>query len=355
MLTNPIFKSVKNVNYYLIFWSVLAILFIQLIYLSTDIGLTASIADGLVFTFLLALFGIPLWYPARYIPIEKNSALKILLSHGIGALITTTLWILAGYFLMVSVIGIKDDYPAFLYSTLAWRIFIGILFYSLFISFYYMIVYYLGFHEREIKEAELKSLVTEAELRSLKFQINPHFIFNSLNSMSALTEIDPPRAKQMIIKLADFLRFILKTNELEKNKLSDELKNISLYLDIEKVRFEDKFEYVEEVKKGCGEIEIPSMILQPLFENSIKHAVYETLDKVVLKLSCETTDEYLKIIVENNYDETDIIKKGAGVGLKNINERLKLIYRQDNLLNINSKNGIFKVTLFIPIEDEKTS
>lgn len=349
MLTNPIFKTFKNVNYYLIFWSVLAILFIQLIYLGTDIGLTASIADGLVFTFLLALLGIPLWYPARYIPIEKNTPTKILLSHGTGAVITTVIWILAGYFIMVSILGFKNDYPAFLYRTLAWRIFIGILFYSLFISFYYMIVYYVGFHEREIKEAELKSLVTEAELRSLKFQINPHFIFNSLNSMSALTEIDPPRAKQMIIKLADFLRFILKTNELEKNKLSDELKNIRLYLDIEKVRFEDKFEYVEEIRDGCLNIEIPTMILQPLFENSIKHAVYETLDKVVLKLSCRIKDDFLKIIVENNFDETDTVKKGAGVGLKNINERLKLIYRQDNLLNVNKEKGIFTVTLFIPL------
>jgi len=351
MLTNPIFKNLKNINYYLIFWSVLAILFIQLIYLGTDIGLTASIADGLVFTFLLALLGIPLWYPARYIPIENNSPAKILLSHGTGAVISTSLWILAGYFLMVNILGVNGDYPSFLYSTLAWRLFIGILFYSLFISFYYMIIYYMGFHEREIKEAELKSLVTEAELRSLKFQINPHFIFNSLNSMSALTEIDPPRAKQMIIKLADFLRFILKTNELEKNKLSDELKNIRLYLDIEKVRFEDKFEYVEEIREGCNNIEIPSMILQPLFENSIKHAVYETLDKVVLKLSCETKEDFLKIIVENNFEETDIVKKGAGVGLKNINERLKLIYRQDNLLNVNSEKGIFKVTLFIPLMD----
>ena len=88
--------------------------------------------------------------------------------------------------------------------------------------------------------------------------------------MSALTEIDPARAKQMIIKLADFLRFILRTNELEKNKLSEELKNIRLYLDIEQIRFEDKFEYIEETDESCSSIEIPTMILQPLFENAIK-------------------------------------------------------------------------------------
>ena len=351
MFTNPILKSLKNLNYYLFFWTVLAFIFILLLYFGTDIGLGASITDGLVFTLLLSGIGLTLWYPARYIPIENNTPLKIIISHFIGAVITTILWLVIGYFIMIALLGRETDYPAFLYNTLAWRILIGILFYSLFVSFYYMIIYYTGFHEREIKEAELKSLVTEAELRSLKFQINPHFIFNSLNSMSALTEIDPKRAKQMIIKLADFLRFLLKTNELERNKLSDELKNIKLYLDIEQIRFEDKFEYVEDIKEGCSNVEIPSMILQPLFENAIKHAVYETLDKVTLKLYCDTKDGFLKIIVENNFEETASIKKGTGVGLKNIEERLKLIYRQDNLIDIKRDKGIFRVTLYIPVEE----
>jgi sensor histidine kinase YesM len=304
MLTNPIFKDLKNLNYYLIFWTVLAFLFIQLLYIGTDIGLTASITDGLVFTFLLGGIGLTLWYPARYIPIEKNSPLKIISGHSIGALITTVIWLSVGYFLLVGLFNFNTTYPPFFYSTLAWRILIGLLFYSLFVSFYYMIIYYTGFHEREIKEAELKSLVTEAELKSLKFQINPHFIFNSLNSMSALTELDPAKAKKMILKLAD-----------------------------------------------CTNVEIPSMILQPLFENAIKHAVYETLDKVTLKLFCKIQNEFLKIVVQNNFDEAGIAKKGAGVGLKNIEERLKLIYHQNNLLEVKKDKDIFKVTLYIPIEE----
>jgi sensor histidine kinase YesM len=351
MLTNPIFRSLKTLNYYLIFWTVLAFLFIQLLYIGTEIGLTASITDGLVFTFLLGGIGLTLWYPARYIPIEKNSPLKIISGHSIGALITTVIWLSVGYFLLVGLFNFDTAYPPFFYSTLAWRVLIGLLFYSLFVSFYYMIIYYTGFHEREIKEAELKSLVTEAELKSLKFQINPHFIFNSLNSMSALTELDPAKAKKMILKLADFLRFILKTNELEKNKLSEELKNIGLYLDIERIRFEDKFEYIEETNEGCTNVEIPSMILQPLFENAIKHAVYETLDKVTLKLFCKIQNGFLKIVVQNNFDEAGIAKKGAGVGLKNIEERLKLIYHQNNLLEVKKEKDIFTVTLYIPIEE----
>ncbi len=141
MFANPILKSLKNINYYLIFWTVLASLFIQLLYIGTGLGLTAAVTDGLVFTFLLGGLGLTLWYPARYITIEKNSPLKIILGHSIGALITTVIWLSAGYFLLVGIFNFSNTYPQFFYSTLAWRILLGLLFYSLFVSFYYMIIY----------------------------------------------------------------------------------------------------------------------------------------------------------------------------------------------------------------------
>ena len=166
------------------------------------------------------------------------------------------------------------------------------------------------------------------------------FFFND----TATTEI-------YTLSLHDALPIFLKTNELDKNSLHEELKNIRLYLDIERIRFEDKFEYEEKINEGCGHFEIPSMILQPLFENAIKHAVYETLDRVTLKLKCCLQDEFLKIELENNYDESAVPKRGAGVGLKNIHDRLKLIYHRDDLMKISNGNGIFNVTLYIPLAE----
>ena len=349
MFANPILKSFKNFNTYLLCWLILALINFLLLYFGTDIGASTSVADSSIFTILLGGLGLSLWYPARYIPLEQNKITKVLISHLIGAVITAVLWILIGTYIMLGIIGFANNYETFIYTTLPWRFLIGILFYALITSFYYMIIYYTGFNERMIKEAELKNLVTEAELKSLKFQINPHFIFNSLNSISALTEIDPAKAKSMILKLADFLRFILATNEREKNKLSEELKNIRLYLEIEKVRFEDKFEFKEEIEPECANVEIPNMILQPLFENVIKHAVYETLDKVILTLKCKLQEEFLNITIVNDFDETSSPQKGTGVGLKNIYERLKLIYHQDNLMDVRKEKGKFTVTLFIPL------
>ena len=349
MSTNPILKSAKNILFYLLFIVIIANLYANLISFDSKASVTITIVDAVVFNLLIGLLGFSFWYSSVYLSIENNKISKVILTHFGGGILISVVWMVIGYFIVISIVSDTELFNIFFLDTLKSRFIIGILYYFLMTAFYYIVIYYSGFQERVIKETELKNLVTEAELRSLKFQINPHFIFNSLNSMSALTEIDPKKAKQMIIKLADFLRYTLANNDRQKNTLNEELKNIKLYLDIEKIRFEEKFEYVEELQEECGKTEIPSMILQPLFENAIKHAVYETLDTVRIKLTCVKQDDFLKITLCNNF-EGESHKKGAGVGLKNIKDRLKLIYQQDNLMEVKKENNKFIVNIFIPLQ-----
>ena len=349
MSTNPILKSAKNILFYFLFIVIIASLYANLISIDSKASVTITVVDAVVFNFLIGLLGFSFWYSSVYLSIENNKISKVILTHFGGGILISIVWMVIGYFIVISIVTDTELFDIFFVDTLKSRFIIGILYYFLMTAFYYIVIYYSGFQERVIKETELKNLVTEAELRSLKFQINPHFIFNSLNSMSALTEIDPKKAKQMIIKLADFLRYTLANNDRQKNTLNEELKNIKLYLDIEKIRFEDKFEYIEELQEECGKTEIPSMILQPLFENAIKHAVYETLDTVRIKLTCIRQDDFLKITLCNNF-EGESHKKGAGVGLKNIRDRLKLIYQQDNLMEIKKENSKFTVNIFIPLQ-----
>ncbi|HMN23367.1 MAG: histidine kinase [Ignavibacteriaceae bacterium] len=351
MSINPILKSPKNILLYLLFVIAIAILYVNLITLEYKDTFTISVVDAVVFNLLIAALGLSFWYSSVYLSIENNPITKVILTHFGGGILISVVWLALGYFAIISLITDTEMFSDFFVKTIKSRFIIGILYYFLLTAFYYIVIYYSGFQERTLKETELKNLVTEAELRSLKFQINPHFIFNSLNSMSALTEIDPKKAKQMIIKLAEFLRYTLANNDRQKNSLNEELKNIKLYLDIEKIRFDDKFVYVEELHEECGKTEIPSMILQPLFENAIKHAVYETLDAVTIKLTCTKQDDFLKITLCNNF-EGESHKKGAGVGLKNIKDRLALIYQQDNLMEIKKENGKFIVNIFIPLQKE---
>jgi sensor histidine kinase YesM len=349
MSINPILKSPKSILLYLLFVIVIAVLYINLITLEGNASFTIRLVDAIAFNLLIAALGLSFWYSSVYLSIENNQITKVILTHFGGGILISIVWLALGYFAVISIINDTDMFGNFFIKTIKSRFIIGILYYFLLTAFYYVVIYYSEFQERTVKETELKNLVTEAELRSLKFQINPHFIFNSLNSMSALTEIDPKKAKRMIIKLADFLRYTLANNDRQQNTLNEELKNIKLYLDIEKIRFDDKFIYVEELHEECGKTEIPSMILQPLFENAIKHAVYETLDAVTIKLTCTRQDDFLKITLCNNF-EGESHKKGAGVGLKNIKDRLSLIYQQDNLMEIKKENGKFIVNIFIPLQ-----
>ena len=349
MSLNPILKSPKSILLYLLFVLAIAVLYVNLISLEGKASFTILLVDAIAFNLLIAALGLSFWYSSVYLSIENNRITKIIFTHFGGGLLISVVWLVLGYFVVISIVNDTESFGDFFIKTIKSRFIIGILYYFLLTAFYYVVIYYSDFQERTLKETELKNLVTEAELRSLKFQINPHFIFNSLNSMSALTEIDPKKAKQMIIKLADFLRYTLANNDRQKNTLNEELKNIKLYLDIEKIRFDDKFVYVEELHEECGKTEIPSMILQPLFENAIKHAVYETLDSVTIKLTCTKQDDFLKITLCNNFEGASH-KKGAGVGLKNIKDRLSLIYHQDNLMEIKKESDKFIVNIFIPLK-----
>jgi LytS/YehU family sensor histidine kinase len=152
----------------------------------------------------------------------------------------------------------------------------------------------------------------------------------------------------MTIQLSDFLRYALSKSESNFNTLREELKNINLYLNIEKIRFGDKFSYIQNVSDELLDHEIPSMILQPIFENAIKHGVYESLQPIQLKLECVKRDNRLSIRLENNFESESNQNKGEGVGLKNIKDRLKLIYGYDGLLSIKKENNIFVVEIIIP-------
>jgi two-component system, LytTR family, sensor kinase len=349
MNSNPLTGNLRNFLVYISTWIFIFIIYLLLLFSSGKIDFQTALIDSVVFNLLLAGLGLSFWYPVKYISFETMGRFRIFFVHITGGLLASTLWLYGGYIIITDLLRINGSYALLFGETWQWRFFIGLLFYFLITSFYYAVIYYSGFQKRTANEIELKNLVSEAELRTLKFQINPHFIFNSLNSMSALTTIDPDKAREMILKLSEFLRFTLANNEKQKNKLKDELNNIKRYIDIEKIRFEDKFVFIEEVNAPCLDAEVPNMLLQPLFENAIKHAVYESLERVTIKLNCSEEDNFLKIVLENNFEETNTAKKGAGVGLKNIENRLKLIYKMDNLLVKKVEAGLFSVTIYIPI------
>jgi LytS/YehU family sensor histidine kinase len=197
-------------------------------------------------------------------------------------------------------------------------------------------------------EARLNTLLKESELNMLKSQINPHFLFNSLNSISSLTVINPEKAREMVIKLSDFLRYSVSSGAGNLTSLAEELENIKRYLEIEKIRFGDKLVYELNVNPQCVEQKIPVMILQPLYENAIKHGVYESTNQVLIETECRVNSGCSEIRIVNDFDPDAIPRIGAGVGLNNIRERLRLTYHRNDLLKTFKEGNRFYVELKIP-------
>jgi len=257
------------------------------------------------------------------------------------------IWLGISYLLISNLIE-EALYIGFLEASITWRVITGLLYYALLALVFYVYIYYENFQNKIQAEGELRGLVKEAELKSLKNQINPHFLFNSLNSISSLTITNPEKAREMLVKLSELMRYSLKTNHGDKSNLNVELGNIEKYIALEKIRFGEKLHFEKEISEECCKMHLPNMILQPLFENAIKHGIYESTESVTIKVQCKSINDILQIIIENNFDPNGKPMKGEGIGLENIKKRLSIIYRNPDLLTTEIKSNIFTAKLLIP-------
>ncbi len=345
---NPI---LKNRIYFFIYTGVwLTILVVHSIILSYsyDFGWQFSITESTVYIILFAFLGLGLWFPVYYSDFSKSSYISIIFQQVFACIISVGIWLLISYLLLNGIFGSNENYSIYLKSSLPWRIGTGILFYTLVVLTYYLITIYNNFKDKLVKESELKSLVKESELKSLKAQINPHFLFNSLNSISSLTIISPEKAQEMVIKLSDFLRYSLSHSQEQLTSLEEELANINRYLDIEKTRFGKRLQVEKQLDDSCYSKILPGLILQPLIENAIKYGLYESIDKSRIEIECKCNNTLLEVILRNDYDTDLITNKGEGIGISNIKRRMGIIYNRDDLLSIHKTNNIFEVTLRFP-------
>ena len=347
-MLNPITKNRNYLVTFVIVWIVIFAIHTFIINFFYGIESVVSLGDSAVFNFIFALVGFNLWYVIRFNLRETPTAFDLIVNHLVIALIIIALWITASYFFLTNLFETNASYIQFLNDSLPWRVVTGMFYYLFFILFYYIILYYEDLQDTLKVESELQTLVKEAELNALKSQINPHFLFNSLNSISSLTMTQPDKAQEMVIQLSDFLRYSLSHDKNEKTSLKQEFSNMERYLAIEKIRFGKRLNFVSNIEDGCLSVEIPNMILQPLLENAIKHGVYNSTEEVLVELKCKELNGFIVLEVCNDYDPEAVKKKGQGIGLANIRKRLQLIYQRQDLLEIQAEKMIFKATLKIP-------
>ncbi len=342
---HPFISRPKLAVYYSLFWIVLSSGYVLLKWLAYGFNPGVALLEVFALPFLFAVVGMPIWYVIRFSTLENNTVARIVITHITAATVIVFIWLYLG----LVIIKLLHPYSEmWLDNSLPANIFAGYMFYLIYVIFFYAVNYYHGFREKLKNEGELKSLVKEAELHALKSQINPHFLFNSLNSISSLTMTDPERAQEMVINLSSLMRYSLKHDQEEEVTFAEEVENNKLYLNIEKVRFGNKLNPVFEIETKCLKSKIPNMILQPLYENAIKYGVYETTEPVDVVTRCQLKDGALEVTISNNYDSGIRSKKGEGIGLRNIRDRLQIIYGNPMLMKVEDNKKEFKVTLAIP-------
>lgn len=199
------------------------------------------------------------------------------------------------------------------------------------------------------RRTDAEKLAREAELYNLRQQLQPHFLFNSLNSIVALIGNQPERAKEMVFQLSDFLRGTLRKDDQQLITFEEEIEHLQLYLEIEKVRFGHRLNIQINIPNDALRAKLPAMIVQPLLENAIKYGLYDTLDEVSISIDAKITSTALEVQITNPFDKNNYsVKKSSGFGLRSVERRLFLLYGRADLLKTIQENDTFIAQLKIP-------
>ena len=226
----------------------------------------------------------------------------------------------------------------------------GVLLYLVSVGLHYAALAAAASAEAEKRESEARMLAREAELQALRIQINPHFLFNSLHSISALATLDGARAREMCIRLADFLRSTLGLGKRESSPLREELLLARSYLEVERVRFGDRLHLDQDIGDACLDCMVPPLLLQPLVENAIKHGIAGLVEGGTIRLEAGRNGGNVRITLENAFDPESIPKNSLGLGLTHVRRRLEVRFGKDALVESGAGDGIYRVVLRFPCE-----
>jgi two-component system sensor histidine kinase AlgZ len=349
---HPILLSGAALAIYLAGWVPLAALLVYVLEASGNLGWEASAAIVLPACLVYAFVCLTPWYVIRMTPLRANAVTRILTTN-FGAAIGGSILLLAiarGMALLLS------RFTTFHSVDLRFRphtplLFgMGVLLYLLSAGMHYALA-----SAEESKEAvnrEMQALVAarDAELKALKAQINPHFLFNSLNSISALAGIDAARARDMCVMLSDFLRSSLRLGERETVKLHEELALAQNYLGVEQVRFGGRLRVEQDIAGDCEDCLLPPLLLQPLVENAVKHGIASMVEGGVVLLRAWRVENALHLRVENPFDPDGGDARKNGLGLQIVKRRLLARYGDRAAMAIDRGENRYSVEILMPYE-----
>ena len=291
-----------------------------------------------------------LWV-ARAWPVGKTPP-ATLARQLLGATVQASAWwvgLAAPWTALMSRFGLLEVTRAELFIGYGALFVLGLPLYGMSLGLHYLMQAFEASREAERRALESQVAQREAEVRALRAQLNPHFLFNSLNSINALVGSDPEGARRMCASLGDFLRRTLALSARDSVTVAEELALVDQYLAIERVRFGARLQVdrrLEPVTEGCL---VPPLLLQPLVENAVKHGIADRLEGGTVTITTSTRDSRLLLEVENQVDEGGGGRPGTGLGLENVRRRLDALAGRQARLDTRRENGHFRVTVTLPM------
>ncbi len=340
---HPIFRTKANFLLYFTAWIPLAVMFGLALTISGGFSGQQSTMLAAPVTIILAFLCLSPWYACKALPIGATPVWKLLLNHLTAAVMASAFLLLVAWGLVASYSRSFPELGGKLTPITPLLAAAGVLIYVLSIAFHYAMLAIESSRHAEV-------LAREAELRALKAQVNPHFLFNSLNSISALTTIDPAKARDMCIRLSDFLRMSLGLGERASISFGQEIELTRTYLDVEQVRFGTRLRVIETIEAACSDCPVPPLLVQPLVENAIKHGIATLVEGGEICISARLAAEGLLFAIENPFDPEAPLTRRSGIGLRNVRDRLQRRYGTAASLTIDIGENRYKVSMSFPCE-----
>lgn len=350
---HPILSDKRIFGLYLVVSVIGGGLLALLLQSAGDLALVDALVLSIPMALIYAFMCLASYYLCRAFPFQRYDVVRLLIIHSIASGLTSSLWVSIGksWSSVVSQIrffqALENQYPNEVPLLLA----VGVGAFLLSVAVNYSLIAFRDSREVERQAMQLRLLAQEAELRALRSQINPHFLFNSLNSISALTTADPPVARTMTLRLADFLRKSISFGTKDFVPVQDEVDIAVSFLEIEKVRFGPRLSVKVNIDEDAKLLLVPSLLLQPLVENAVGHGIAHMVEGGEISLSATVRGSRLILQVENPCDPDGGRYRGHGIGLENVRNRLKTLFGAEARLEITASPDSYLAEIVLPADE----
>lgn len=345
---HPILKRRSRLFLYLAVWVAFGLLLAMVFFFGGRAPADWSFEFAVPLALLLGLQSLSYWYLVQAMQPGDTPLIRMATTWLAAGAISLVVWLAAAYGWSQVLLPAGATYPVEAWATLPLLTFAGAIGISLAVLGHYLAGAFQRSRNAERHALESQVMAREAELKSLRAQLDPHFLFNSLNSVAALIGNDTAAARQMCFLMAQFFRKSLSVGREQSIALSEEISLVETFLAIERVRFGDRLRAKFDVAEDVRNVAVPPLMLQPLVENAVHHGVAHLLEGGEVCVSARRREGFVELIVENPCDPDRPASRSTGVGLSNVRSRVETLCGNRASVDVDAGEAHFRVSILLP-------